>query len=231
MSYAIDRDAIIKGVFQNMMTKSATILPPVFKDVYTKDLCTSCVKQDKVKAKTLAKEAGLKPGTTIDIGYNTGAGHEEWVQAVAQQLEDVLGVKVKATGKPFAELLADQQKPKATGAYRFAWGADYPTPDNFLFPLLSTASINKDASGKVTGDNRGRYSNKKFDELLAKARGSKDAAARNEIYKEAEKVAMDDVALIPLWNRTQLRLVNTKKFADVKMDFHENPNLAELSLK
>ncbi|MCX4789116.1 ABC transporter substrate-binding protein [Streptomyces sp. NBC_01221] len=231
VSYAIDRDAIIKGVFQNMMTKSATILPPVFKDVYTKDLCTSCVKQDKVKAKALAKEAGLKPGTTIDIGYNTGAGHEEWVQAVAQQLEDVLGVKVKATGKPFAELLADQQKPKATGAYRFAWGADYPTPDNFLFPLLSTASINKDASGKVTGDNRGRYSNKKFDELLAKARGSKDAAARNEIYKEAEKVAMDDVALIPLWNRTQLRLVNTKKFADVKMDFHENPNLAELSLK
>ncbi|MFD4759836.1 ABC transporter substrate-binding protein [Streptomyces sp. NPDC058439] len=231
VSYAIDRDAIIKGVFQNMMTKSTTILPPVFKDVYTQDLCTSCVKQDKEKAKNLAKEAGLKPGTTIDIGYNTGAGHEEWVQAVGQQLEDVLGVKVKATGKPFAELLSDQQKPTATGAYRFAWGADYPTPDNFLFPLLDTASINKDESGKVTGDNRGRYSNKKFDDLLAKARATKDLAARNVIYKEAEKVAMDDVALIPLWNRTQLRLVNTKKFADVKMDFHENPNLAELSLK
>ncbi|MEV0493196.1 peptide ABC transporter substrate-binding protein [Streptomyces atratus] len=231
VSYAIDRDAIIAGVFQGMQSKSTTILPPVFKDVYTKDLCTSCVKQDKVKAKALAKEAGLKPGTTIDIGYNTGAGHEEWIQAIAQQLEDVLGVKVKATGKPFAELLADQQKPKATGAYRFAWGADYPTPDNFLFPLLSTSSINKDESGKVTGDNRGRYSNKTFDDLLAKARGTKELAARNEIYKEAEKVAMGDVALIPLWNRHQLRLVNTKKFADVKMDFHEDPNLAELSLK
>ncbi|MFJ3087420.1 MULTISPECIES: ABC transporter substrate-binding protein [unclassified Streptomyces] len=231
VSYAIDRDAIIAGVFQGMQTKSTTILPPVFKDVYTKDLCTSCVKQDKAKAKALAKEAGLKPGTTIDIGYNTGAGHEEWVQAVAQQLEDVLGVKVKASGKPFAELLADQQKPGATGAYRFAWGADYPTPDNFLFPLLSTSSINKDDSGKVTGDNRGRYSNKKFDDLLSKARATKDLPARNELYKQAEKVAMDDVALIPLWNRTQLRLVNTKKFADVKMDFHEDPNLAELSLK
>ncbi|MFG2558935.1 ABC transporter substrate-binding protein [Streptomyces sp. NPDC048496] len=231
VSYAIDRDAIISGVFQGMQSKSTTILPPVFKDVYTKDLCTSCVKQDKVKAKALAKEAGLKPGTTISIGYNTGAGHEEWIQAISQQLEEVLGVKVKATGKPFAELLADQQKPKAEGAYRFAWGADYPTPDNFLFPLLDTASINKDESGKVTGDNRGRYSNKKFDDLLTKARATKDPAARNEIYKEAEKVALDDVALIPLWNRHQLRLVNTKKFADVKMDFHEDPNLAELSLK
>ncbi|MFF2651166.1 ABC transporter substrate-binding protein [Streptomyces sp. NPDC058045] len=231
VSYAIDRDAIIKGVFQNMQTKSTTILPPVFKDVYQKDLCTSCVKQDKAKAKQLAKEAGLKPGTTLPIAYNTGAGHEEWVQAVGQQLEQVLGVKVKSKGQPFAQLLADQQAPKATGAYRFAWGADYPTPDNFLYPLLDTASINKDDAGKVTGDNRGRYSNKKFDALLSKARGTKDQAARNAIYKEAEKLALDEQALIPLWNRTQLRLANTKKFTNMKMDFHEDPNLAELSLK
>ncbi|MFD8910415.1 ABC transporter substrate-binding protein [Streptomyces sp. NPDC059575] len=231
VSYAIDRDAIIKGVFQGMQTKSTTILPPVFKDVYQKDLCVSCVKQDKAKAKQLAKEGGLKPGTTIELGYNTGAGHEEWIQAVKQQLESVLGVKVKATGKPFAELLADQQKPKASGAYRFAWGADYPTPDNFLFPLLDTASINKDANGKVTGDNRGRYSNKAFDDLLAKARATQDQAGRNDLYKQAEKVALDDQALIPLWNRTQLRLADTKKFKNVKMDFHENPTLAEISLK
>ncbi|MFI9567399.1 peptide ABC transporter substrate-binding protein [Streptomyces rishiriensis] len=231
VSYAIDRDAIVKGVFQGMQTKSTTILPPAFKDVYQKDLCTSCVKSDPVKAKQLAKEAGLTPGTTIELGYNTGAGHEEWIQAVKQQLEKVLGVKVKATGKPFAELLADQQKPNATGLYRFAWGADYPTPDNFLFPLLDTASINKDASGKVTGDNRGRYSNKAFDALLAKARGTESEAGRNVLYKQAEKLAMDDMALIPLWNRTQLRLANTKKFADLKMDFHEDPNLAEISMK
>ncbi|MFD4606591.1 MULTISPECIES: ABC transporter substrate-binding protein [unclassified Streptomyces] len=231
VSYAINRDAIIKGVFQNMQSKSTTILPPAFKDVYQKDLCTSCVAQDTAKAKQLAKEGGLKPGTTIELGYNTGAGHEEWIQAVKQQLEEVLGVKVKATGKPFAELLGDQQKPNATGLYRFAWGADYPTPDNFLFPLLDTASINKDASGKVTGDNRGRYSNKKFDDLLAKARATEDESGRNAIYKEAEKVAMDDMALIPLWNRHQLRLANTKKFDNMAMDFHEDPNLAEIKLK
>ncbi|MFQ6142737.1 ABC transporter substrate-binding protein [Streptomyces seoulensis] len=231
VSYAIDRDAIIKGVFQGMYTKSTTILPPSFTDVYQKDLCTSCIKQDKAKAKQLAAEGGLKPGTTIDIAYNTGAGHEEWVQAVKQQVEDVLGVKVKSTGKPFAELLADQQKPGATGMYRFAWGADYPTPDNFLYPLLDTASINKDANGKVTGDNRARYSNKKFDDLLSQARGTEDQAGRNAIYKQAEKVALDDMALIPLWNRTQLRLANTKKYAGLKMDFHEDPNLAEISMK
>ncbi|MEU6555917.1 ABC transporter substrate-binding protein [Streptomyces sp. NPDC046915] len=231
ISYAIDRDAIIKGVFQGMMTKSTTILPPVFKDVYQKDLCASCVKQDKAKAKQLAKEGGLKPGTTIELAYNTGAGHEEWIQAVQAQLQDVLGVKVKTAGKPFAELLGDQQKPGATGLYRFAWGADYPTPDNYLFPLLDSASINKDASGKVTGDNRERYNSKKFDGLVAKARATADQAGRNDLYKQAEKVALDDMALIPLWNRTQFRLVNTKKFGNATLDFHENPSLPEISLK
>ncbi|MEU2913635.1 ABC transporter substrate-binding protein [Streptomyces massasporeus] len=231
VSYAIDRDAIIKGVFQGMYTKSTTILPPVFKDVYTKDLCTSCVKQDKAKAKQLASEGGLKPGTTIEMAYNTGAGHEEWMQAVKQQLEDVLGVKVKSTGKPFAELLDDQQKPGATGLYRFAWGADYPTPDNYLYPLLSTASINKDESGKVIGDNRSRFSNKAFDDLVNKARATNDQAARSDLYKQAEKIAVGELPLIPLWNRTQQRLANTKKFANLEMDFHENPNLAEVGLK
>lgn len=231
ISYAIDRDAIIKGVFQGMMTKSTTILPPVFKDVYQKDLCTSCVKQDKAKAKQLAKEGGLKPGTTIQLAYNTGAGHEEWIQAVQAQLQDVLGLKVKTTGKPFAELLSDQQKPGASGLYRFAWGADYPTPDNYLFPLLDSASINKDSSGKVTGDNRERYSSKTFDALVAKARATSDQAGRNALYKQAEKVALDDMALIPLWNRTQFRLANTKKFGNIQLDFHENPSLPEISLK
>ncbi|MFF4956889.1 peptide ABC transporter substrate-binding protein [Streptomyces sp. NPDC001222] len=231
VSYAIDRDAIIKGVFQGMMTKSATILPPVFKDVYQKDLCTSCIGQDKAKAKELAKEGGLKPGDTIELAYNTGAGHEEWIQAVQAQLQDVLGLKVKTVGKPFAELLADQQKPGASGLYRFAWGADYPTPDNYLFPLLDSASINKDASGKVTGDNRERYSNKAFDDLVAKARATADQAGRNALYKQAEKKALDDMALIPLWNRTQERLANTKKFGNIQMDFHEDPNLPEISLK
>ncbi|MFI6346494.1 ABC transporter substrate-binding protein [Streptomyces sp. NPDC050560] len=231
ISYAIDRDAIVKGVFQGMQTKSTTILPEVFKDVYQKNLCTSCVKQDKAKAKSLAKSGGLKAGATLELAYNTGAGHEEWVQAVKQQVQDVLGLKIKLVAKPFAELLSDQQKPAATGMYRFSWGADYPTPDNYLYPLLDTASINKDSSGKVTGDNRGRYSNKKFDDLLAQARGTSDQAGRNKIYQQAEKVALDDMALIPFTNRTQLRLANTKKWDNLTMDFHEDPDLQNVTLK
>ena len=156
VSYAIDRDLIIKGVFQGLMTKSTTILPPVFKDVYTKNLCTSCVKQDKAKAKQLAAEGGLKPGTTIQLAYNTGAGHKEWVQAVQKQLEDVLGLKVR---RPRQALRRTARRPAEAGRQRsvpLRLGRGLPDPGQLPVPLLDTASINKDASGKVTGDNRSR---------------------------------------------------------------------------
>ncbi len=51
-------------------------------------------------------------------------------------------------------------------------------------------------------------------------------------FQEAEKIAIgDDQALIPLWNRTQHRLVNTTKFINLRMDFSENPDLYEISIK
>lgn len=233
ISYAIDREAIAKGVFQGMQKPASTVLPPSFADVYQEGVCTSCVKQDTAKAKELAEKSGLKPGTVLDFGYNTGSGHEEWVQAVAQQLKDVLGLEVKLNGKPFKEALSEQQDKKTAGIWRSAWGADYPTADNFLFPLLGSGSINEDpATGKAQGDNRGRYNSPEFDKLLDQARATKDAAARANIYKQAEKLAVDtDQGLIPLWKRTQFRLANTTKFANVKMDFFEDPNLAEITLK
>ncbi|MCF3102703.1 ABC transporter substrate-binding protein [Streptomyces roseoverticillatus] len=232
ISYAIDRAEIAKGVFQGLQEPATALLPPNFKEVYKADVCSSCVKQDKAKAKEYAEKAGLKSGDTLDFGYNTGAGHEEWVQAVAKQVEDVLGLKVKLNGLPFKEALERQQVKGTEGIWRQAWSADYPTADNFFSPLLSTNGINPDASGKALGDNRGRYSNPKFDELLVKARQTKDAAERAKIYNEAEKLAIDeDQAVIPTWKRTQYRLVNSKKFTNVKIDFYEDPNLAEIGVK
>lgn len=231
VSYAIDRQAIIDGVFKGFQSKSTTIVPPVFKDAYQQGLCTSCDKPDPTLAKQLAQQAGLPPGSRVRLAFNTGGGHELWTQAVKAQLEEVLGWRVEYAGQPFEELLEEQRQPDARGLYRFAWGADYPTPDNYLFPLLATASINKDENGVVNGDNRGRYSNRRFDELINQGRASKDDAERIRIIQEAEKLALDDMALIPLWNRSQYRLFNVQQFTGGNLDFFEEPPLATISLK
>ncbi|MEP7054916.1 MAG: ABC transporter substrate-binding protein, partial [Actinomycetota bacterium] len=231
ISYAIDRDAIIKGVFKGYQTKATSFVPSTFKAYAQEGVCTACT-FDLAKAKELAAKSGLTPGTKLYFGFNTGGGHEAWTQAVAQQLKENLGLDVTLEGIPFKELLAKETKPTSTGIFRAAWGADYPTPDNFLFPLLSKKSINPDAKGVVQGDNRGRYDNPAFDALLVKERAAKTEEERVPIIKEAEKLAIDtDQAVIPLWYRTQYRVFDSSKWDGVKMDFFENPTLATISQK
>jgi len=224
VSYAIDRDAIIAGVFKGFQTKATSLIPPQFKDYYQPGVCSACT-FDVAKAKDFAAKGGLKPGTHVSFLFNTGGGHEAWTQAIKQQLEQNLGVVVDYNGMPFKELLVKEASNDSTGIYRAGWGADYPSVDDFLRPLLSKSSF-------PPGDNRGRYDNPQFEALINAGLSAKDQATKVKNYKDAEKLAIDtDMGLIPLWYRTQYRAVNTAKFTGLDLDFFENPTLATVRLK
>ncbi len=227
VSYAIDRDAIINGIERNSVTKATSIVPPPFatQGTYQPGICASCVKQDPAKAKAAAKTAGLGPGTKVNLEYNTGAGHDAWIQAIAGELEQVLGWKVDINPVQFKTLEKDQNEPNASGLYRAAWSADYPTSWDFLAPLLATQPANN------PGNNSGRYSNPQLDKLLDEGQAETDATKRAADYRAAEKLAIgQDLALIPLWYRTQYRIFSSK-FVGVNLDFFENPTLATIGLK
>jgi ABC-type oligopeptide transport system substrate-binding subunit len=224
ISYAIDRDAIISGVFKGFQSKATSLIPPQFKDYYQANVCSECT-YDLAKAKDEAAKGGLKPGTHVSLQFNTGGGHEAWTQAVQQQLQQNLGLVVDLNGIPFKDLLTNEAAPDATGLFRAAWSADYPSPDDFLRPLLSKTSF-------PPGDNRGRYDNPAFETLINKGVNEKDPTAKVKDFRDAEKLAIDtDMALIPLWYRSQYRVVNTAKFTGVDLDFFENPTLAAIRLK
>ena len=223
ISLAIDRDAVIEGVFKGLQTKATSLVSPALRAYYQAGVCGTCDKPDPARAKQLAVEGGMPPGTKLNFLFNTGGGHEAWVQAVAQQLRDTLGLDVNLQGIPFKELLEREKANDASGIFRAAWSADYPSADAFLRPLLSKASL-------PPGDNRGRYVNDRFDSLLDQASRTSDTNQRVSYIKDAERIAIgDDQALIPLWYRTQYR-VFSNRFKNVDMDFFENPTLADISL-
>jgi oligopeptide transport system substrate-binding protein len=232
VSMAIDRAAISQGVFQGSQAPATAFVPESFTGAYQEGVCGACT-FDPARAKELAAQAGLTPGTTVNLQYNTGAGHEEWTAAVKQQLEQNLGLVVNYSGVPFRDLLTNQRQPTATGLFRVGWTADYPTASNFLAPLLTTKAIGAATPDDVAnGDNRGRYSNPVFDDLVARAAATKDTAQRNDLYKQAEKIAIgDDLGVIPLFARQQFRLANTAVFGNVTMDFWENPTLGAITLR
>ena len=200
--------------------------PFAAQDTYQPGVCASCVKQDPAKAKALALKAGLPPGSKVNLAYSTGGGGEAWIQAIAGQLSDVLGWKVNLSPQQPKELFANEAAPSASGLFRDNWIADYPTSWNFLAPLLGSQPADN------PGDNRGRYSNPKVDKLLADGLAEPDATKRAADYRAAEKIAIgQDLALIPLWYRTQYRAFDASKWVGINHDLFENPTLRTIGLK
>ena len=61
------------------------------------------------------------------------------------------------------------------------WTGDNGDPDNFLFALLSCEAVK-------AGNNRARWCNKEFNDLITKAQRSSDLAERTKLYEEAQVV-------------------------------------------
>jgi oligopeptide transport system substrate-binding protein len=220
VSAAIDRQAIADGVFQGSLTSASALLSPPFGEFHQSGVCDACT-FDVAKAKDLAAKGGLVPGTHLRLLYNNDGGHEPLVQAWKEQLEKNLGVVVDLQGVPFAESLLKRDAGEFDIA-RAGWGADTPTAENFLYPILGTTSA----------DNDSKYSNPQVDALIDQGRTQTDDAARAKLYREAEKIAIgQDLAVIPTFYRTQYRVFDSKKWTGVSLDFFEDPSLSNISLK
>ena len=220
VSLAIDREAINEGVYQGSLTPATALVSPPFGDFFQDGVCEHCV-LDVDKAKDMAAKGGLTPGTHLRLLYNNDGGHEALVQALKDQLERNLGVVVDLDGVPFAESLQKRDQGEFDIA-RASWGADYPTVDSFLFPILSSTSEDNDA----------RYSNPAVDALIQKVRSEKSEDERLKAAKEAEKIAIgQDQAVLPTFYRTQYRVYDSERFTGVQLDFFELATVATISLK
>jgi len=80
--------------------------------------------------------------------------------------------------------------------FLYAWYADVPDPDNFLFKLFHSKS-----SRNFFG-----YANPEVDELLVQARNESDPQRRVERYRRAEQLVLDDAVIMPVWHFTYERL-------------------------
>ena len=54
------------------------------------------------------------------------------------------------------------------------------------------------------------YNNPKYDELLHQAAATADAAARMKLLEQAERIFIDDVAMIPIYHYTTKHMINPK---------------------
>ena len=101
---AINRDEITKVIFSGTRIPAKDFTSPAV-DGYNENVAGSEVlKFDAAKAKDLwTKADAISPwpaDKTLQLAYNTDGGNKEWIDAVANNFKNNLGIK--AEGQPFA---------------------------------------------------------------------------------------------------------------------------------
>ena len=81
--------------------------------------------------------------------------------------------------------------------FRLGWGADFPDPDNFMNLFITTS-----------GNNRLRWGNLQYDQLVARGSVLKNLQDRKRVYDEAQILLTEtEVPMIPLFVSAQNILV------------------------
>jgi ABC-type transport system substrate-binding protein len=183
-----------------------------------------------VTAKELAAQAGLGAGTKVRLYSRQSIGYQKAATVIAQQLRSVLGWEVETRFTPTSDYTAFRKglvADDASGLALFAWSPDYPAPYTALWPLLGGTLV---ATPKYSYYNLSGWTNSGFDDLISQALRTRSASARAGLYKKAEKLALDDMALIPLANDTAGALVSDR-YVNLTMDYNGDPTLATAALK
>lgn len=215
IGYAIDRDKIVKHLRNSIGTSALQGFIPKGMPSFNDSL--KGYSYDPDKSRELLRSAGFPGGKGLDeITLNVTEQYLELSQFIEHQLEEV-GIPVKIyLNRPIVqtEIIANAK----VNFFRKSWVADYADAENFFACFYS-----KNLSPK--GPNYTHFKNKSFDDFFEKALKEPDDQKRFELYRQMDKIIINEAPVVPLFYDQVFRLVNPKV-----EDFTLNPmNL--LSLK
>lgn len=192
LSMAVDREKIARDIFHDRVTPANSFVAPLFGSPPPAPEGADVLTYQPDRARELWEQAEkLDPFKgTFSIAFNADGGHKTWVDAVAQQVTDTLGVL--AESKEFGTLKELRREVTArhiTGAFRTIWQAEFPDESTFLVPLFASYS----------SENESGFRSTEYDELLKKVGQAKDREEAQEYYLQAQELLLEKMPAIPLW--------------------------------
>jgi oligopeptide transport system substrate-binding protein len=189
MSLAINRREIIDNITQADEIPATGFTPkgmPGF-DVLNPESPWTPESGDLAQAKELMAKV-QNPKKNINLLLNDSPGHREIAVAVQAAWKEI-GLNVTIKQQEWAQFLEFLGPPpdKSVDVYRLGWIGDYVDGINFL--ELWTCD---------SGNNNSNFCNKKYDELVDKARATEDNDARFEIYAELEQLLHGENGAMPV---------------------------------
>jgi oligopeptide transport system substrate-binding protein len=193
LSAAINRPQICRQIFVGTRSPARDFTAPSLPGFYPKLPGTDVLNFDPVRARQLWAQANaISPWSgQYSIAYNADAGHQEWVDAVANSVKNALGIDAVGAPQPtFAGFRTQITNRAITTAFRAAWQGDYPSMIEFLAPLFATGA----------GSNDVGYSNREFDAALMAAEAAPDLRQSDVLVNNAQQILLHDMPVVPLWD-------------------------------
>ena len=194
LDMAIDKPAIIKAVYQGAGQLAQNALPPA---QWSYDPTIHDAPYDPTKARLLLKEAGVAPGTTINLWAMTvqraSNPNARMSAQMIQQDWAKVGIKANIVSYEWGEYIK-RAKNGEHDAMIYGWTGDNGDPDNWLGVLYRCAA--------VKGSNYAKWCNPAYDKLVQQAKVSSDHEQRIKWYQQAQKILKEQVPITPIANST-----------------------------
>lgn len=218
ISLAIDRETLVDRVLATGQTAAYGIIPkvvPGFTQPPENDFSATPLTERQKEARALLEAAGYGPGNPLNfrLDYRAGDANKKVVVAIAAMLQKI-GVKADLQAN---EVKVHYARLRETD-FEAADGGWQGTPDPAFFSLLLQTG---------SDSNYGGWSNAEFDRLTRAAAVEVDPAKRMEMFAEADRIAIADTALVPLFNTAHRALVQTwvKGFEGNPTNTHRSADL------
>ena len=137
----------------------------------------------------LLSEAGESQPTLEIWSASKSEAAEKELNEIKAQLSKIgiqANINFETNWQNFTSMLSENKAP----VFIYAWYADFPDPDNFLWTLFHSRS-----QYNYTG-----YNNPRVDRLLDRARGERDYLKRMQTYRDIEELIMEDAPILPMVN-------------------------------
>jgi len=199
LSYAIDRDSLVKNVLKSNIPAPYYTNPGVAGAPKQDKYPNLGIKFDPAKAKQLLDEYLKEKGITADqlqltLLYNTTDTNKKRAEALQAMWKENLGINVQLLNQE-RKVFYKQRVEGKENIYRSSWIQDYPDANNFLYEVFGPGAGYQDVVKWDSGD---LYT--KFVDLLKQAALEKDTNKRMELYAQAEQILLiDEAAISPLY--------------------------------
>jgi peptide/nickel transport system substrate-binding protein len=188
ISMAIDRKRILDTLYEDrgVLAKGPVpefLLPPPEDFPYD---------YNPVETRRLLKESGHADGLNLQIYIGAEQETLDMVEVIQQYLAEV-GVHatiIQLEWSAFKQAVNEGQ----ADLFWLSWQADYPDPENFLYPVFYSGNFGP-------AGNRARFKDPEFDIMIKKAQVEPDPVKRMRLYREAQERVVEMAPWVFFWHK------------------------------